>query len=232
MTREPSDDYFPLGTTTVMWTATDASGNSASCSADVTIVDTTPPTIACPPDVEGTVGQPVSLGSPVVEDIVDPDPSVSNDAPDSFGPGTTTVTWTATDDSGNSATCVQTVTLTYVFGGFQPPIENLPVVNVVKAGSTIPVKWRLFDYFGDYVRELSAVASTKSASIPCEALEWAPNAEVAEVDSAGQTVLRYDLTDEQFVYNWKTERSWKGSCRVLLLSLNDGTTHCAFFEFK
>ncbi|UCG53097.1 MAG: T9SS type A sorting domain-containing protein [Candidatus Latescibacterota bacterium] len=36
---------FPLGTTTVTWTVTDANGNESQCSADVTVEDTTPPEI-------------------------------------------------------------------------------------------------------------------------------------------------------------------------------------------
>jgi sugar lactone lactonase YvrE len=39
-------DTFPVGTTTVTYTATDASGNSSHCSFTVTVVDTTPPVIA------------------------------------------------------------------------------------------------------------------------------------------------------------------------------------------
>jgi len=37
--------FFPLGSTTVTWTATDPAGNSSSCSADVVVADTTPPVI-------------------------------------------------------------------------------------------------------------------------------------------------------------------------------------------
>ena len=38
---------FPKGTTTVTWTVTDASTNTATCSYDVTVNDTKPPTITC-----------------------------------------------------------------------------------------------------------------------------------------------------------------------------------------
>ncbi len=46
-TDDASDDY-PLGTTTVCWTATDLSGNTASCCMTVTVIDNTPPDITCP----------------------------------------------------------------------------------------------------------------------------------------------------------------------------------------
>ena len=77
--------------------------------------DTTPPTITAPADVvaecTGPDGQAVSLGTPTVSDDQDPDPAVTNDAPSLFHAGSTTVTWTATDAAGNSATDVQTVTV-------------------------------------------------------------------------------------------------------------------------
>ncbi|WP_411157846.1 HYR domain-containing protein, partial [Nocardia otitidiscaviarum] len=43
-----SGSVFPWGTTPVICTATDASGNSARCSFTVTVVDATPPSIVCP----------------------------------------------------------------------------------------------------------------------------------------------------------------------------------------
>src|SRR5688572_33176166 len=38
---------FPGGTTTVTWTVTDASGNTATCIFDVVVSDTQDPTISC-----------------------------------------------------------------------------------------------------------------------------------------------------------------------------------------
>lgn len=77
--------------------------------------DTVPPTLLAPPDltVELTAqgGVAVALGECTVSDERDPAPTVTNDAPALFGLGTTPVTWTATDASGNRATAVQLVTL-------------------------------------------------------------------------------------------------------------------------
>ncbi|MFC1978074.1 HYR domain-containing protein, partial [Chloroflexota bacterium] len=107
---------FPLGTTTVTWTVRDGSGNSANATQTVTVVDTTAPSITVPANVTGIEqisgdGTPVGIGQPTVSDICDTSPVVTNDAPAVFPLGTTTVTWTATDASGNSANATQTVTV-------------------------------------------------------------------------------------------------------------------------
>ena len=47
----PSGALFPLGTTTVTYAYTDAAGNSASCSFEVTITDTQIPEITCPDNI-------------------------------------------------------------------------------------------------------------------------------------------------------------------------------------
>ncbi len=108
---------FNDGTTTVTWTVTDASGNTAACGFDVIVTDTENPTITCPsdvtvsPDPDQCYASGVVLGSPAANDNC-PGVTVSNDAPSTFPVGTTVVTWTATDASGNTATCTQNVTVT------------------------------------------------------------------------------------------------------------------------
>ena len=52
----------------------------------------------------------VALGTPITSDNCGV-ASVTNDAPAVFPLGTTTVTWTVTDDNGNSNTCIQIVTV-------------------------------------------------------------------------------------------------------------------------
>ena len=107
---------FPVGPTTVTWTVTDTSGNTNTCVQTVTVHDTEPPTITCPPNVvvstdAGTnQATNVALGQPVTSDNCGV-ASMTNNAPVSFPVGPTTVTWTVTDNSGNTSTCVQTVTV-------------------------------------------------------------------------------------------------------------------------
>src|SRR5690606_2323122 len=112
-----SGDVFLVGTTTVTYTATDGAGNTATCSFNVTVVDTELPTITCPADLTDVSADAgscdatgVNLGAPVVADNCI-DFTYTNDAPASFPVGTTVVTWTVTDASNNTATCTQNVTV-------------------------------------------------------------------------------------------------------------------------
>ncbi len=109
-------DVFPLGTTTVTLTAVDAVGNVATATTTVTVQDTTPSILSdvpAPVEVEQVDGDgtPVTLGLPKAWDICDAAPVVTSNAPAVFPLGLTTVTFTATDASGNRATAATTVSV-------------------------------------------------------------------------------------------------------------------------
>ncbi|MFD0976413.1 HYR domain-containing protein, partial [Salinimicrobium gaetbulicola] len=100
---------FPEGTTTVTWTVIDATGNnSQDCSFNVIVTDNEDPGITAPSDVSVNTdsgecfASSVNLGTPDTADNCSV-ASVSNNAPSTFPTGTTTVTWTVTDDAGNTA---------------------------------------------------------------------------------------------------------------------------------
>ena len=113
----PTATVGGVGLITVTLTATDASGNTATCTFTVNKVDNTPPTISCPPT------QTLTLGANCQATL--PDYTVSAGANDNClittisqspapmttvsGVGPMTVTLTATDASGNTATCTFTV---------------------------------------------------------------------------------------------------------------------------
>ncbi|MDT0553603.1 HYR domain-containing protein [Urechidicola vernalis] len=113
-THNPGDT-FPVGTTTVTYTATDGEGLIDSCSFDVVITDVENPIIVCPSDIivnadsfcEATT---VNLGTPTTSDNCGV-ASVTNNAPSTFPLGTVQVTWTVTDTAGLIATCIQNVTV-------------------------------------------------------------------------------------------------------------------------
>jgi hypothetical protein len=47
----------------------------------------------------------------------------------------------------------------------------------------------------------------------------------------GSSGLQY-LGDGNWQFNWKTPKSYVGHCRIMTLTLNDGSTHDAYFKFK
>ena len=100
---------FPIGTTAVTVTATDKFGNAATGSFSVTVQDTTAPKLAVPGDMlveaTGPSGATVTF-TVTATDACDPAPKVecSPAASSTFPIGTTTVTCTATDKFGNTAT--------------------------------------------------------------------------------------------------------------------------------
>jgi RTX calcium-binding nonapeptide repeat (4 copies)/HYR domain len=101
---------FSLGPTAVTLTCTDTPGASASCSAQVTVVDTTPPTFSSvPPAVTISTCVNASIGQATATDNCGP-VTVTSNKPAKFPLGTTTVTWTATDGAGLTATATQQVT--------------------------------------------------------------------------------------------------------------------------
>ncbi len=119
VTSTPSSgSSFPIGTTPVVVTTTDACGNPSTCTFNVTVTDTTPPTIACGPGQSAFAD--ANCHAPV------PDFTLTASASDNcgytlsqspaagalVGVGVTTVTVTATDGAGNSASCNTTFTVT------------------------------------------------------------------------------------------------------------------------
>ena len=88
--------------------------NRLDATQKVTVADNHNPTITAPDDVTVSTdsGQcyasGVSLGSATSSDNC-PGSSASNNAPSQFNVGSTTVSWTVTDASGNTATDTQTV---------------------------------------------------------------------------------------------------------------------------
>ncbi|MDR6843354.1 T9SS type A sorting domain-containing protein [Flavobacterium granuli] len=106
---------YPVGNTTVTWTAKDASNNTGTAMQIVTVREETLPTITAPVAVTvntnyGCAAKQVQLGTPITADnctVV----SVTNNAPIDFPIGNTTVTWIVKDASNNMATATQIVTV-------------------------------------------------------------------------------------------------------------------------
>ena len=107
-----SPGVFPFGETIVTWSATDESGNISHIKQLVNVIDDSPPELQTPEDIvidASSLENIIDIGVPLALDMIDSQPIISNDAPEFFPLGATTVTWTATDASGNSVTSSQLV---------------------------------------------------------------------------------------------------------------------------
>ncbi|MFN0033624.1 MAG: HYR domain-containing protein [Saprospiraceae bacterium] len=114
---------YNLGVTIVTCTATDGSGNVSTCSFIVTVVDNTPPDINCPPppalvDVAACLGGAnVDFGTATaLDDCSQATITGSHVSGDFFPCGPTMVSYTATDEAGNAATCDFTVNINCLCG--------------------------------------------------------------------------------------------------------------------
>ncbi|NRA75536.1 MAG: HYR domain-containing protein [Planctomycetes bacterium] len=125
-----SGDSFPVGTSTVTYMATDSSGNTSMSSFTVTVNDIDAPMISQMPasvtldNDPGTCGAVHAWGDPLASDNCDVNLlSSDHDSGDSFPVGTTVVTYTATDSSGNSNSLAFEVTVNDIDA---PSISGMP----------------------------------------------------------------------------------------------------------
>lgn len=227
---------LPVGVHTITLTVTDTGGGSDTDDVVITVQDTLAPDITCPADV--VVNLPMNSNAtsmvvnyPAVTATDSCSASVTvNSTPASgsvFPVGTTTVNATADDGAGHTSNCSFTVTVQYNFAGFFQPVDNLPALNIVQAGRAIPVK---FSLSGDKGLGIFAPGSPSSGPIACNSSD--PAVDLEETVTAGGSSLSYNPVTDQYIYVWKTEASWAGTCRQLVVQLNDGTIHRANFKFK
>jgi len=153
---------------------------------------------------------------------------LSGESIDTSTVGTHTFTIEAVDGAGNSTTKQCTYSVIYNWSGFFRPVDNPVVVNRVKAGSAIPIKFSLAGNQG-----LNIFAPRYPASFAMT-MGWGADIEdipLSETVFAGNSGLTYDPVADQYVYVWKTDKSWAGTSRAFVIQLIDGTCHRAYFAF-
>jgi hypothetical protein len=153
-----------------------------------------------------------------VGDVLDGDPINTSTV------GAHTFTVDAADVAGNTAQTVHNYFVHYAFNGFRSPVDNLPTLNTVKAGSAVPVK---FSLSGDQGLGIIASGYPASIKVDCDA---APTDAIEQTVTAGGSSLSYDSVADQYNYVWKTDKAWAGTCRQFVLKLDDGTYHQANFK--
>jgi hypothetical protein len=119
----------------------------------------------------------------------------------------------------------------YTITGFYNPVENRQddagAVNGANAGSAVPLKFNIWD-------GTTAISDTNEVSALVQETPCASGADVdmltnAEL-SSGSTSLRWDGT--QFIFNWKTDKSWAGSCYRVTATASGGASLSADFQLN
>lgn len=117
--------------------------------------------------------------------------------------------------------------LRYDVRGFLAPVEDATIVNVMKAGAAVPAKFTLNGYVG---LDVFMPGSPMSRTLKCDS--YSPTDAIEETVAAGASGLSYDTATGNYVYVWKTEKAWAGTCREFMITLRDGQAITARFKFS
>jgi hypothetical protein len=142
-------------------------------------------------------------------------------------PSSYTIGVQVTDEGGLTAVAITTVTVIYNFNGFFAPVLNPPAINEANAGRSIPIK---FSLNGDQGLTIIVTGFPKSQAMTCDTS--ATITPLEPTATAGQSGLTYDPASDQYVYVWKTSKSWANTCRAFVIQFDDGTTHYLYFQFN
>lgn len=138
-------------------------------------------------------------------------------------------TATATDNAGNQSTVTMHYSvLPWSLHGFYAPVDMGGVLNTVKGGSTVPLKFEVFAGSNE-LTSTSSISSFKTQKVGCATGDGAEDA--IEMVTTGGTSLRYDSTSGQFIQNWKTPTG-AGTCYSATMTTMDGSSITALFKIK
>jgi HYR domain len=142
--------------------------------------------------------------------------------------GPHTLLATATDNAGRTTIAKRSYTvLGWTAKGFYAPVDMGGVLNSVKGGSTVPLKFELFVGATEQTAT-SAVKSFTQTKINCDGTALVDD---IEFTTTGGTSLRYDTTAGQFVQNWQTPKL-PGQCYKVTMTAQDGSSLTASFRLK
>jgi len=152
-------------TITRTWVATDDANNSSSCIQTITVIDTTPPVLSgCPADMPAECDNVPNPAAVAAADSCDSSPglqfsqtTVSGDCPQEE---TLVRVWTATDASGNSASCSQTLQVQDTV----PPVIQCPDDIEIVGTTPIGVEWTLIPPADNCAQNLTVTCTPSSGS--------------------------------------------------------------------
>ncbi|HEU4680373.1 MAG TPA: PxKF domain-containing protein [Gemmatimonadales bacterium] len=130
----------------------------------------------------------------------------------------------------NYARAIKTVNLTVLprsylrFSGFLRPVYNLPYVNRMRAGRSVPLIFAVQGSNGESVLKEHSLTSTE---VSCK--KTMIERQIKVTGKAETSWLHARGT--RFTYVWKTSADWAGTCRSFVVKLEDGSKHEALFHF-
>jgi hypothetical protein len=223
---------FPIGTTTVTCSATDAGGNKGDNNFTVTVQDTLAPKLTVSVNKTATAtsanGATVAYTAATATDIVDGSVAASCDKASGsvFPLGTTTVTCTATDATGNVGEKQFTVSVTAAWSNVLQPI-NVDGSSIFKLGSTVPVKFQLTG--------ASAGIKNLVARLYIQRIGPGGAGSVIEAISTSNAttgnLFRYDVTAGQYIFNLGTKTLSTGTYQ-LRIDVGDGVLRTVNITLK
>ena len=118
-------------------------------------------------------------------------------------------------------------TLADRFEGFQAQAP-FPVLNRAVAGTAIRLTFGMGGFEG---YDVLAHGWPASRYYPCENAAAGPADIQAAVDATGSS-FAYGPTTHSYMYTWKTDAAWAGTCRELIFTFRDGSTRRVLFDFR
>jgi hypothetical protein len=218
--RQPGQVFLfdeSMSPLTLKWIGKDIKGNISDARTAVFYVDATPPSLAPTVSPNPVLLHGAATASPNAVDNNSGIASASCDPIDTSSVGLKSVTCTATDNAGNTASATAAYNVIYGFSSFGRPVDNPPAFNVANAGQAVPLVWQIVDAAGAPVTDLAGVNVT-ATTLACD-LGTTPD--LAVETSTGKSGLQ-NLGGGNYQFNWAVPKSYAKSCKTLKLDLAEG----------
>lgn len=220
--------FSTSGSHTASGLARDGAGNATAQVSLAVQVDATAPTVTfsgCPTDVVlGSTASATWDASDAHSGLATP--ASGSIALDTSAVGTYDVTASATDNVGHPTEATCTYRVVYDFAGFFRPVLNPPSTLTVRAGDVVVLSWSLAGFQG-----LDVLASGYPVSAPIECGSSPALTEgTATTSRRGLQYLK--SPSGRYAYSWTTSTAWAGTCRQVVVKLDDGTYHRANVRFS
>lgn len=220
--------FSTSGSHTASGLARDGAGNATAQVSLAVQVDATAPTVTfsgCPTDVVlGSTASATWDASDAHSGLATP--ASGSIALDTSAVGTYDVTASATDNVGHptEATCAYRVV--YDFAGFFRPVLNPPSTLTVRAGDVVVLSWSLAGFQG---LDVLASGYPVSALIECGS---SPALTEGTATTSRRGLQYLKSPSGRYAYSWTTSTAWAGTCRQVVVKLDDGTYHRANVRFS